>query len=103
MSGPEKTKTYVDRKISQAGLAITWERVWAALYPAMMVLGLFALAVLSGLLPALPDWARFGGLAIFGIALLWALVPVARLVLPSRPEAVRRIETASGLVHRPVA
>lgn len=103
MSGPEKTKTYVDRKISQAGLAIAWERVWAALYPALMVLGLFALAVLSGLLPALPDWARFGGLAIFGIGFLWSLVPVARLVFPGRPEAIRRIETASGLAHRPVA
>ncbi|MFO0992638.1 MAG: TIGR02302 family protein [Hyphomicrobiales bacterium] len=103
MSGPEKTKTYVDRKISQAGLAIAWERAWAALYPALMVLGLFALAVLSGLMPALPDWARFGSLAIFGIALLSALVPVARLVFPGRPEAIRRIETASGLAHRPVA
>ena len=103
MSGPEKTKSYIDRKISQAGFVIAWERVWAALYPALMVLGLFALAVMSGLLPALPDWARFGGLAIFGIALVWTLVPVVRLVLPSRPEAIRRIETASGLAHRPVA
>jgi uncharacterized protein (TIGR02302 family) len=103
MSGPEKTKSYVERKISQAGLAITWERLWSALYPAVMVLGLFALAVLSGLLPALPDWARFGGLALFGITLVWTLVPVVRLVLPSRPEAIRRIETSSGLAHRPVA
>jgi uncharacterized protein (TIGR02302 family) len=103
MSGPEKTKSYVDRKISQAGAAITWERLWSSLYPAIMVLGFFALAVLSGLLPALPDWARFGGLAIFGIALVWALVPVARLVFPSRSEAIRRIESASGLAHRPVA
>ncbi len=103
MSGPEKTKTYVDRKISQARLAIAWERVWAALYPALMVLGLFALAVLSGALPALPDWARFGSLAIFGIAFLWTLVPVARLVFPLRSEAIRRIETASNLTHRPVA
>lgn len=103
MSGPEKTKTYVDRKISQAGAAITWERLWSTLYPAVMVLGFFALAVLSGLLPSLPDWARFGSLAIFGIALVWTLVPVARLILPSRTESIRRIETASGLAHRPVA
>ena len=61
MSGPEKTtKGYVDRKISQARLAILWERAWDALYPAIMVLGLFALAVLSGLLPSLPDLGALG-------------------------------------------
>jgi len=104
MSGPEKTtKSYVDRKISQARLAILWERAWDSLYPAAMVLGFFALAVLSGLLPSLPDWARFTSLGLFAVALIWTLVPVARLLVPTRPEAIRRIEVSSGLAHRPVA
>ena len=101
MSG--STKSYLARKISEARLAILWERLWGALYPAVMVAGVFALMVLSGLLPGLPDWMRFASLALFALALVWALVPVVRLIMPTRPEAMRRIEVASGLAHRPVA
>ena len=102
MNGTGKTSTYLNQKISQARLAILWERLWGALYPAMMVAGLFALAVLSGILPMLPDWLRFAVLGLFLAGLVVALVPVARLAKPSRQEAIRRIEITSGLAHRPV-
>src|SRR5882757_7734224 len=73
----------LDRTIWAAGLAIAFERIWAALlWP--IVIGAAALALaLSGLLPGFP--------------------PLFRLVWPTRYLAMRRIERASGFDHRPVS
>jgi uncharacterized protein (TIGR02302 family) len=68
-----------------------------------MVLALFTLAVLTGLLPLLPDLARYAALAAFALALLWTLRPLLRLAFPARGEALRRVETSSALDHRPVS
>jgi uncharacterized protein (TIGR02302 family) len=94
-----KLKTTVWR----ARLALYWERLWAAAYPLVMVLALFAMAILTGLLSALPDLARYAALAAFVLAFLWSLRPLFRLAFPARSEALRRIETASALDHRPVS
>lgn len=89
--------------IWRARLALYWERLWAAAYPLVMVLALFAIAILTGLLSALPDLARYAALGAFVIAFLWSLRPLFRLAIPARGEALRRIETASALDHRPVS
>jgi uncharacterized protein (TIGR02302 family) len=91
------------RTVWRARLALNWERLWAAAYPLVMVLALFAMAVLTGLLGVLPDLARYAALALFALAFIWALRPLFRLALPARGEALRRIETASALDHRPVS
>jgi hypothetical protein len=91
------------RTVWRARLALIWERLWAAAYPLVMVLALFAMAVLTGLLGVLPDLARYAALALFALAFIWALRPLFRLALPARGEALRRIETASALDHRPVS
>jgi uncharacterized protein (TIGR02302 family) len=91
------------RTVWRARLALYWERLWAAAYPLVMVLALFAMAILTGLLGHLPDLARYAALAAFAIAFLWALRPLLRLAFPARSEALRRIETISALDHRPVS
>jgi len=87
----------------RARLALYWERLWAAAYPMVMVLALFAMAVLTGALGHLPDLARYAALIAFALAFLWALRPLLRLAFPARSEALRRVETASALDHRPVS
>ncbi|WP_119270681.1 TIGR02302 family protein [Taklimakanibacter deserti] len=87
----------------RARLALYWERLWAAAYPMVMVLALFAMAVLTGLLGHLPDLARYATLVAFALAFLWTLRPLFRLAFPARSEALRRVETSSALDHRPVS
>ncbi len=40
----------LDRKLALAKLALLWEALWRAAFPAMMIVGLVALAVLTGVL-----------------------------------------------------
>lgn len=89
------------RKVWLARLAIAWERLLEALFPAMMVAGLVLLAILSGLVAPLPAWAKLSAAAIAVIALLWSLRPLARLSWPGEDDAIARIERRSGVKHRP--
>ena len=66
-------KQRLDGKIKQARLVLAWEAIWNAAFPAILVLGLFAVAVLSGLLANLPDIVRYVALALFAAAFLWSL------------------------------
>ncbi|MGE0006379.1 MAG: TIGR02302 family protein [Parvibaculaceae bacterium] len=91
------------RTVWRARLALYWERLWSAAYLLVMVLALFAMAVLTGLLAHLPDLARYAALAVFAIAFLASLRPLFRLAFPARSEALRRVETASALDHRPAS
>lgn len=93
----------LQRTVLRARLALFWERLWAASYPLLMVLALFAMAVLTGILAALPDLVRYAALAAFVLAFLWALRPLVSLAYPARSEGLRRIEQASSLDHRPVS
>jgi uncharacterized protein (TIGR02302 family) len=93
----------LQRTVWRARLALFWERLWAASYPVVMVLALFAITVLTGLLGHLPDLARYAALAAFALAFLWALRPLLVLAIPARSEALRRVEICSQLDHRPVS
>ena len=93
----------LERTVLRARLALFWERLWAAAYPLLMVLAVFTMAVLTGILAALPDLIRYAALAALALALLWALRPLLALAFPWRSEGLRRIERASFLDHRPVS
>lgn len=97
------TDRKLDVKILQARLAMGWERLWAALHWPVLILAGFAAAVLSGLLPALPDLSRYAVLLLFAGAYLWSLQRLLAVVWPSRLAAMRRIEIVSNLAHRPVS
>jgi uncharacterized protein (TIGR02302 family) len=100
---PEQPQARISRKISQAYLAISFERLWSALHWPLVILGGAAALVIGGLLPLLSTWPRLGVLAILAAAFLWSLRGLARIRWPSRHDAMRRVEEKTGLPHRPVS
>ena len=106
MSQDPGNARYVDRKIAQARLALAFERLWAALCWPLLILGATAALVIGGVLPLLPVWFRAMALAVIAGAFLWSLRPLLRTLRsgwPDRSEAMRRVESRSGLSHRPVS
>ncbi len=87
-----------------ARAALFWERLWLALWPLMTTVGLFAAVVLLDIMPALPGWMHFLVLAGFVAALgATSALLVRRLAMPRRAEARHRLESDSGLDHRPLS
>jgi uncharacterized protein (TIGR02302 family) len=93
----------IERLIARARWALGLERVWSALLWPLLICGLGASLVLSGLLPELPALARIATLGALLVAFAAAWWPARSLRQPSRAEAVRRIETVSHFDHRPLS
>ncbi len=93
-------------RLRLARAALVWERIWPAAWPALCVLGVFGIAALFDLLPALPGEAHAGMLAAFAVAFAgaaaWGARAAASGAWPDRDAARRRIEQASGMSHRPL-
>jgi uncharacterized protein (TIGR02302 family) len=87
-----------------ARLILAFERAWPALWPVLALLLGFGVVASFDLLPALPGWLHATLLGLFGCALVAAMVHAGRQFRPpSRQAGVRRLETDSGLAHRPLA
>ncbi|HUK59303.1 MAG TPA: TIGR02302 family protein [Stellaceae bacterium] len=94
----------MERRLWAARLALAWERFWPALWPALAVAGTFLALALFDLPAELPGLAHLALLVIFALLLAVASWHGLReWRVPDRTAARRRIETASGLVHRPLA
>ena len=92
------------RRLTLARLALAWEHVWPALWPTVGVVGLFLAAALFDLLPQLPSWLHAILLALVAIAFVVTLYRARQSFhLPNVVAGRRRLETASGLAHRPLA
>lgn len=78
------------------------ERGWPLLLPLVIVASLFLSVSWLGIFSRLPDVARIGLLAAFGVAALAALYPLRFFRLPAAAEIDRRIEAANQLLHSPV-
>lgn len=78
------------------------ERGWPLLLPLVIVASLFLSVSWLGLFSRLPDMARIGLVAAFGIAAFAALYPLRFFRLPGATEVDRRIEAANQLLHSPV-
>lgn len=100
---PARQSGVLERRITQARLSLAWETIWPAVWPPLGVIGLFAgVALLDGF-TWLPGWLH--ALVLVGLAGLlgYTIYTAARtLTWPDHRDAVRRIETASGLEHRPL-
>lgn len=92
-----------EHKILRARLTAAFEQLWRKLWLVLAVLGAFLIVSYAGLWRFLPNFAHVALLALFGVALVVALASMARIVWPSRDEAIRRIERASGVPHRPAS
>jgi uncharacterized protein (TIGR02302 family) len=88
----------------QARAAILFEALWPALWPPLAVMGIFVCLALLNVLPLLPSWLQIGLLALGLIAVIGLLVQGVRGIrLPNDRAADRRLETRSGLIHRPLS
>ena len=84
--------------------AILFEAAWPVLWPPLAVLGVFLCAALLGLPPLLPALMQLALLALVGLAVVALLFCGIRTIrLPDNRAADRRLETSSGLIHRPLS
>jgi uncharacterized protein (TIGR02302 family) len=90
-----------ERKIWRARLSAVFEQIWLKLWLVLAVFAAFLLVSYAGVWPLLSTAAHITLLSVFTVALLAALGSLARVTWPSRDEAIRRIERASGVPHRP--
>jgi uncharacterized protein (TIGR02302 family) len=93
-----------ERRLALARLALLWERLWPALWPALAVAGTALACALFDLPARLPPVLHWAFLVVAALLFAGALIRgLGRLRFPGRDAARRRIETASGLSHRPLA
>ena len=93
----------VGGRIALARLALLWEALWPALWPAAAIASSFVVLVLLDALPQVAGWLHASILAAFALGFLWLLWDGLRAIrLPGRHAAVRRLERASDLSHRPL-
>ena len=102
-TGKPGVKTRLDELARRAELVLAWERLWPAIVPVLVVGGFFIAVSWLGLWLEVPRWGRIGGVLVFAAALAAALFHLARLVRPSRAEALARLDRDSGLPHRPAS
>ncbi len=97
------TERRLQRLVALARAADLWERLWRGLIPPLVVVGLFLCVSWLGLWLAVPHWARAGGVALFALLLAASCFGLRRLAPIGRRDALKRIDRASGLGHRPAS
>ena len=95
-------EAHLDGALGRAKWVILWERVWPPLATLATVIGAFLALSWLGLWLWLPPLGRSLGIFIFAFLVA---APIVRAVLfvrvPSREDGLRRLDTVSGLAHRP--
>ncbi len=92
-----------ERKVRLGKWALLFEQLWPRAWLVLGLAGLFIGASLAGLWPRLPELPHKIVLSLFALALVAALVALARVRWPSREQAIRRVEAVSGVKHRPAS
>jgi uncharacterized protein (TIGR02302 family) len=94
----------LERLVSRARLALAWERLWPLLWPPLGVVLTFLSLALLDVFPLLPVWLHASLAYAAAILLGWLLIQGSRrFVWPSRDEALRRLEIAGKVAHRPAS
>jgi uncharacterized protein (TIGR02302 family) len=91
----------LERLAARARVILLFERAWRIALPPLVVLGFFVCVSWTGLWLAAPSWARAFGVLALLLGLAVALLPLRKFRLPSRKEAVDRIDRVSGLASHP--
>jgi uncharacterized protein (TIGR02302 family) len=82
---------------------LLFERAWRIALPPVVVLGFFVCVSWTGLWLDAPYWARGLGVLALALGFAVALLPLREFRLPSRKEALDRIDRVSGLASHPAA
>ena len=92
-----------ERYVSVARLAILWERLWRASWPATGILGLFVAAALFGAFEFMPQGLHRDLLFLVVFATgAFLHRNLKDFALPRWEDGARRVERDSRLVHRPI-
>ncbi|MGI9373911.1 MAG: TIGR02302 family protein [Hyphomicrobiales bacterium] len=95
--------TVLQGKMRRAKRVLFWEALWDAAFPAVCIGGIFLLLTFLGVFELLPRLVHFAVLGLFLVAFGYALRPVFQIHKASDEAALRRIEKASGVPHRPAS
>jgi len=96
-------KRRFEARVRLSWLALFGERVWEALLWPFIVVAAFLVFTLFGGWGLMPPLVHRILLGVFGLALIVSFLPLVRLTLPSRAEAVRRLERGANVKHRPAS
>ena len=99
----DPSRRRLDRLVRLAQAAHLWERIWRAIIPALIVIGLFLCVSWLGIWMDLSHLGRLVGVVIFAFLLVASLFGLRHLVPLRRREALARIDRASALGHRPAS
>lgn len=102
-TAPDKLQRSFGRRVSLSWLALIAERALEALLWPFVVVCAFLVFSLLGGWGLLAPMAHRILLGLFAIALLVSLLPLWRIAVPTRGEALRRLERDSGIKHRPAS
>lgn len=90
-------------KIGIAKFALYWERLWRLSLPLLLsASGIISLS-LFGVFEQISPAIHIGLLLVFGTLLLWSVGRFFKAQWPHKTEALRWLETSSGLTHRPAS
>ncbi|NKB46094.1 MAG: TIGR02302 family protein [Alphaproteobacteria bacterium] len=98
-----RLRRLIARRLLLSRLSLGLERLTAALWAPVLVLGGFAAVALFDVLPLLPGLLHGLCLAAFAVGLLWLLRRgFIGFTWPTARQAKHHLETASGVNHRPL-
>ena len=98
---PEEKK--FRRKIGWSRAALYFERLWPRFWAVIAIIAFFLLISLGGIWPMLTEYQHWSVLIAFGVAFFVAVAFVLFTRLPSREDALRRLEEGSQVMHRPAS
>ncbi len=93
----------LERLAAKARAILLFERAWRIVLPPLVVLGVFACISWTGLWLDAPHWVRGLGVVTLVLGLVVALLPLREFRLPSRKDALDRIDHVSGLASHPAS
>ena len=96
-------ETTFERKVHLSKWALLFEQIWPRAWLLLGLAGLFIAVSLAGLWPRLPELSHKLVLGLFGLGFVLGLIALLSVRWPSRQEAIRRVESISGIRHRPAS
>src|SRR5262245_39558110 len=97
------TESAFERKVLLSKWAMLFEQIWPRAWLILGFAGLFIAVSLAGLWPRLSELPHKIVLGLFALAFTAAFIALLGVRWPSRAEAIRRVESVSGIRHRPAS
>jgi uncharacterized protein (TIGR02302 family) len=100
-NGAAGPSAQLGRLARRASWVLAWERVWPPVAWSLTIVALFLAASWFGLWYVAPRPLHLVALALFALAFLAALFPLAKLRWPSRAETLGRLDRDALVAHLP--